>query len=669
MNSHFRTAVVVLCAITNIVLGQSCPFTITSSADYMAPPTCTNISGDTWDIDIYLEHNGTASLTIIANDTAGGNDPYIGNLNVQIVQTGGNSPPVINCDLTGPTLNELNLAGLDSLTVDANNEGQLILRWLMVGGDVGTIECHGATKMSGGGAATSGIFIAGDVSGGVSLLNTPGSAFFADRIDELIVDGDFLGYLTNDGQKAELSVLRVTGDIGTPASPCNIDFFHTGGAASIGTIECDNMYVDMDVHGSLRRIDTQGVFVGDINCISMLNTAGLGEGDPGVFIGSGDLSGLISTFPLGNQFDADIIVPGNVTTAGSISLSGVPSGRTISIAGDLDGPVMVGSVVGSIEIGGDVSAKIIVGSPVADADLGGSILIEGHLEKDDIIIYGSVSATGEISILGEQLNGIIIFDDFAGAIDIGTTGGLTGQTVVNARNDTGAWLGNLTVATTVLGPAQSPPYLSPFYEALSSTLGGGAIGLVPFMYHAVESVPEHGSTIFSIPSSVTIEHYGPIADGDPEDETPPVKVYRASLLSSPGNPPPDIEGTEVCDSMWTDVTSSYAYSISGRALTITGTFVGWRAYQVVPNDLVCDIVNEPGITYAQGWEGSNGCGGTESYGYGFRITPGFDMNMNGMLEGGDIETWLATPADFDGDEDADNVDLILLVDAVTNGGE
>lgn len=47
----------------------------------------------------------------------------------------------------------------------------------------------------------------------------------------------------------------------------------------------------------------------------------------------------------------------------------------------------------------------------------------------------------------------------------------------------------------------------------------------------------------------------------------------------------------------------------------------------------------------------------------------FDLNQNQAIESGDIETWLIEPADFNGDEVANVLDLGLLIDAVANGGD
>ena len=133
---------------------------------------------------------------------------------------------------------------------------------------------------------------------------------------------------------------------------------------------------------------------------------------------------------------------------------------------------------------------------------------------------------------------------------------------------------------------------------------------------------------------------------------------------------PDPRITALCDSHWTEVTGSFTYTVSGRVVTVNGTFADWKAYEIIPNDLVCNIDGLPVVTYAQGWQGTVSCTGmTQTSGYGFQLKPGFDLNMNSVVESGDIDTWLVSPVDFDGDTDADAIDLFMLVEAVTNGGE
>lgn len=41
-----------------------------------------------------------------------------------------------------------------------------------------------------------------------------------------------------------------------------------------------------------------------------------------------------------------------------------------------------------------------------------------------------------------------------------------------------------------------------------------------------------------------------------------------------------------------------------------------------------------------------------------------DLNLNLMIEQGDIETWLNEPVDVNRDEDVNAVDLLTLIEAV-----
>ena len=712
---------------------QTSPFTVTSSADsFTAIPTY--ISGTTWDLAIAVTHSGSsADLRIEVTSAATLNELSIG------ITKSSTPVPVVHLELEGPSSpsgQTFNLVDLNSLELGPNKQGDLIIDILRVAGDLGEVECHGIDNGR----------VLGDVSGPIRLQVQQANSFWPVSINTLIVEGDLLGDIAGAEDTKQLVSLQVFGDIGTPSAPVTLAFGING---TIGTITCDNLYADINVGNSLRRIETTGVFVGDLWTTNLTDSAGAGTGNSGLFIGAGDLDGSVFVF---FEIDGDMDIAGGLTSGSEIDITGIPEGRAISFGGDvegtlpafafLDGTLEIGgnlasgievlddltgtidigggttesiSIVGdltstaSIEIGGFVDASISVDNVAGtitlqdtlnadlfiDGNLSGSVVIGGDNTKGAIAVSGDLTSSGLIQIdgvmnsairisgsaIGDIEIGVLdgyqvsIGDDLEGDILIDSTAGLESQIVINANDNGGEWLGDVIVGTTVLGPGASVPYLSPYYEELSTNLGGGAVGLVPFMYHAVESLPVHGSTVSSAPTSITIEHYGPIAEGDTEDEEPPVRIYELALQVPFPNTVPDPATTEVCDSHCTDVTfdenddPNYTISVSGRVVTISGTFASWKAYQVIPTDLVCDIDGEPGIVYTQGWEGSNGCGGTESYGYGFRIQPGFDMNMNGSLEGGDIETWLATPADLDGDDDADNIDLILLVDAVTNGVE
>lgn len=69
-------------------------------------------------------------------------------------------------------------------------------------------------------------------------------------------------------------------------------------------------------------------------------------------------------------------------------------------------------------------------------------------------------------------------------------GGLKGQVIINDDLTDGLWLGPASIGSTVISPASSGNAQSPFYRIPSSTLGGGAIGLAPFLLYDVDCEPQ-----------------------------------------------------------------------------------------------------------------------------------------------------------------------------------
>jgi len=122
-------------------------------------------------------------------------------------------------------------------------------------------------------------------------------------------------------------------------------------------------------------------------------------------------------------------------------------------------------------------------------------------------------------------------------ISIGQVAGLEGQIVINNFGGSGQWQGNVRVGGTLVSPV-------PAYNATSQTLGGGAIGLVPFTLHASDSFPAAGqilveSTAPTQANPIIVRHYGPV-------------FFNA------GETPIVIERTPVGDSAgWTDITSCF----------------------------------------------------------------------------------------------------------------
>ncbi len=113
--------------------------------------TCTEVSTGVWDLSLSITDTGYPVVTIIVNDLPGGISPAIRDLLVTINNPGG-SGPTVALDLMGPFGDEDNLASLGTLTFATTTGGQLILREVYVGGDVGYIDTHaiGSLVIEGG---------------------------------------------------------------------------------------------------------------------------------------------------------------------------------------------------------------------------------------------------------------------------------------------------------------------------------------------------------------------------------------------------------------------------------------------------------------------------------------------------------------------------------------
>ncbi len=144
------------------------------------------------------------------------------------------------------------------------------------------------------------------------------------------------------------------------------------------------------------------------------------------------------------------------------------------------------------------------------------------------------------------------------AIDVRESAGLHGQIIVDANNTgpqrpathfkgfvrIGEGTGALDFDTQSTTPIATR---IPDYAASPSTLGGGAIGLVPFARHAVGDSPAIGQNNPSDPTGpgaravgaffasdhsgeVAINFYGPLADARPGDGLPPVVIEWEAYL-------------------------------------------------------------------------------------------------------------------------------------------
>ncbi|MCE7967685.1 MAG: hypothetical protein DYG94_02940 [Leptolyngbya sp. PLA3] len=354
----------------------------------------------------------------------------------------------------------------------------------------------------------------------------------------------------------------------------------------------------------------------------------------------------------------------NATTGG---VHGVIRAGKLHYVDPTSGVFAAGDLDSSFTLSDDIHTPIVVGG-----DLDGDITCAANLS-------GAGSWDGRIEI-GGDLNGDITL----------AAGGLQGQIAVNASDASYDWLGDVTIGTTTLGPGESGDNEAPYYGVPKGSIGGGAVGVVPFNFHRNDSAPDHDSIVTTgALSTVTIEHYGPVVLGT----SPGVRVYEASwALPYPYTSHADVP---LCyqtggGDYWTEMTG-LTISASGRMVSITGTFTPGHAYQVITDGLVCDVDGSPAVLYhgyaldpsdtgAIAWTGAwdadaNGGAGAwcanlpQSHGYGFVIPSKYDRNINMALENGDIDTWLVEPVDLNEDGAADSIDLVELVDAVVNGEE
>jgi len=138
---------------------------------------------------------------------------------------------------------------------------------------------------------------------------------------------------------------------------------------------------------------------------------------------------------------------------------------------------------------------------------------------------------GRVTVSG-SLNGELV---------IGNSTGLTGQVIINAANGSGTWSDKVTVGSVELS---STSHGAPYYDVASSSLGGGAVGLVPYHLYGVDCIPAQADSPAPVildsafnqklvggyaqyNTSIKLRFYGPVSQNDTD---PAIKVEQ--LLGS-----------------------------------------------------------------------------------------------------------------------------------------
>lgn len=410
----------------------------------------------------------------------------------------------------------------------------------------------------------------------------------------VVEDGGTFSYITeiskhsNSTGELWISEVDIEGTIGA------------AGSSPGGLVEADRMTSIRSSEDLNADVIAGPVVGGGVSSLVLLNIDGDVRGDLDVLYGAideitvgGDIGSSTNTVTIRSRDGNKGMTAGAVWAAITANAnSGTGSFRNLTTS--------TGGFAGSLiakrlesPTGGD--GMHIVGDPSADLDFSLGIRLP-------IVVSGNLTGDIDASELYVGTSSITVDGSLSGSITL-DSGGLDSQIIVNAGNGSGTWTGPVTVGSYVLDNGSTQPDLAPYYERLSSEIGGGAIGLVPFNVHGTDCDPVDGDSFHGPHSimTVTIRHYGPVRIADPET-TRCVKIERRPAPG--GFPPPS----------WTDVSSSYEpedISVSGsnaRDLVIEGTFSCAYEYRITPvaDELLCDDIA--------------GDVDVEAYIYGFTIT-------------------------------------------------
>ncbi len=191
----------------------------------------------------------------------------------------------------------------------------------------------------------------------------------------------------------------------------------------------------------------------------------------------------------------------------------------LTIHGDLTSPIDIGgSLLSDLTITGTASAPISVGEDLGFYQVSPQALIEGNLTFSQST---STPITSAITFQGDIIDGTILFNaPYAATLNIGgtfssgtvihaanATTPLSGQIILNSLNASCTWAGTVKYGS---GGGTTISHTSGQYATVSSTWGGGAVGLAPFHMHHEDYVPPNGGEIENDLTNIKIRFYGPV---------------------------------------------------------------------------------------------------------------------------------------------------------------
>lgn len=326
------------------------------------------------------------------------------------------------------------------------------------------------------------------VSGGITgdLTND----LIADQIYRLDIGGavrDDIRCVQNLGAAFVVEALEVATTGSVRCNDGNILRVRTTGANGIrGPVTADDGTINNVVTaGNGDLLANLSAPLGEIQNISI--DGNIGSSGSLVTIAAGKDLGVSSPYICINLVEADEIwanIRANTTARGDLR-------RVTTRSGDYTGSIRFSSLQGTtsgtpgIDIAGDLDADITADDFVGRA----------------IVIAGTVSSGSLIRIEEDLKDDAGIAQEFY----IATGAGFAGELFINAGGATSsAWAGVVKIGSTSLSPDGQGRYTN-----VSSSLGGGAVGLVRFGLHGNECVPVHNANPDTA-SSVTMAFYGPV---------------------------------------------------------------------------------------------------------------------------------------------------------------
>src|SRR6185295_17199994 len=262
-------------------------------------------------------------------------------------------------------------------------------------------------------------------------------------------------------------------------------------------------------------------------------------------------------------------------------------------------------------------------------------------------------------------------------ISVLTEGGLHGQIVVNGTNygSPSTWDGPVYIdgsPSYTLGGDGSTAY----YDYLSTDLGGGAVGLVPYHLDGPDCEPPHETQwCDTLPThtwpdttereTIVLRHYGPVFDSIPDTTLPLVIESQYQICEPPSCPPSWGFITSCCDVLVNPAGATDAQR--PREIWVSRKLVGgvpqafdydynYRISLHAPSTIV-DL--RCGSTFASGGSEPYVAGYPYTFNYGLCL----DRNRSGTVDIEDVVLWIASPVDLNRDWNADIDDLLILIQA------